>query len=112
MFTLLLGDDALFSGPGNWKATVAGWGYLEAWAGAQRWPWVTPSPPAPPNKTSVPHEVDLPIIAAAECEWSYRCWPFWPFCTSVPSIICAGPLEGGMGSCQVYHLVNHVMATL
>ena len=58
MFTLLLGDDALFSGPGNWIATVAGWGYLEAWAGAQRWPWVTPSPPALLNKTSVPHEVD------------------------------------------------------
>ena len=97
-------DGVVLSGE---TATVAGWGYLEAWSGAQRWPWATP---APPNETSVPHEVDVPIIAAAECKWSYRCWPFWPFCTSVPSIICAGPVEGGKGSCQVqFYLVNHVI---
>ena len=91
-------DDSLFSGPGNWTGTVAGWGYLEEarWL----WPW-----PTPPNKTSVPHEVDLPIMPAADCKWSHRCWPFWPFCTSVPSIICAAYPEGGKDTCQVQHIV-------
>ena len=88
-------DDSLFSGPGTWTGTVAGWGLLEE----ARWLW-----PTPPNETSVPHEVDLPIMPAADCKWSHRCWPFWPFCTSVPSIICAAYAKGGKGSCKVKHL--------
>ena len=64
-------------------ATVAGWGSIRD---------PDPAGPFPPDPF-VPHEVDIPVIASAECKHS----------RSEPSIICAGIREGGRDSCQVNH---------
>ena len=66
-------DSTAFDGE---TATAAGWGLLTDGGDS-----------LPP----VPHEVDVPVIAAADCKWS----------RDVPSIICAGLPEGGKDSCQV-----------
>ena len=66
-------DSTAFDGE---TATAAGWGFLTDGGDSL--------PPAP-------HEVDVPVIAAADCKWS----------RDVPSIICAGLPEGGKDSCQV-----------
>ena len=57
-------------------ATTAGWGLLTDGGDS-----------LPP----VPHEVDVPVIPAADCNWS----------KNFPSIICAGLPEGGKDACQV-----------
>ena len=67
-------DSTTFDGE---TATVAGWGHI-----ADGGPFPDPF---------VPHEVDIPVIASADCKWS----------SSVPSIICAGLTEGGKDACQV-----------
>ena len=67
-------DSTMFDGK---TATVAGWGHI-----ADGGPFPDPF---------VPHEVDIPVIASADCKWS----------SSVPSIICAGLTEGGKDACQV-----------
>ena len=67
-------DSTTFDGK---TATVAGWGHI-----ADGGPFPDPF---------VPHEVDIPVIASADCKWS----------SSVPSIICAGLTEGGKDACQV-----------
>ena len=67
-------DDTAFD---NKTATAAGWGYL------------VNGGPYPDQ--IVPHEVDLPVLAAADCRHS----------KNHPSLICAGFEEGGKDSCSV-----------
>ena len=67
-------DDTAFD---NKTAIAAGWGNI------------ADGGPAP--NPFVPHEVELPVIAAADCKWS----------SDVPSIMCAGLPEEGKDICQV-----------
>ena len=70
-------DDTTFDGT---TATVAGWGAI--------------SEGGPDPDPFVPHEVDVPVIAADDCELFDL--------PIVPSIICAGDTEeGGIDACQV-----------